>query len=157
MVGMAIGARDVVRARQVAWTAGAVSTVLLGGIGLVVVLWPDAWAGWFTRDAEVLAQARTYLRCAGAGFPFLGLGLTLYFASQGAGRIALPVAAAFLRFLFVLVAGSALGLGAQPWMLFAVVGAAMALYGLLTALGVRFTSWAPRAPVAVQPGLSRSS
>jgi putative MATE family efflux protein len=157
MVGMAVGARDIVRARQVAWTAGAVSAALLGTIGLVVVLWPDAWAGWFTRDAGVLAHARTYLRSAGAGFPFLGLGLTLYFAAQGAGKVAAPVAAGFVRFLFVLLAGSALGLGAQPWMLFSVVGAAMAVYGLLTALGVRFSQWGPREPLAVQPGLSRSS
>jgi membrane associated rhomboid family serine protease len=71
--------------------------------------------------------------------------------------VAAPVAAGFVRFLFVLLAGSALGLGAQPWMLFSVVGAAMAVYGLLTALGVRFSQWGPREPLAVQPGLSRSS
>jgi putative MATE family efflux protein len=149
MVGMAVGARDIARARRVAWTAGAVSAALLGAIGFVVVLWPDAWAGWFSRDAGVLAHARTYLRCAGAGFPFLGLGLTLYFAAQGAGKVAAPVAAAFLRFLFVLVLGSALGAGAHPWMLFSVVGAAMAVYGGLTALGVRLSHWGPRAAAAV--------
>jgi hypothetical protein len=59
------------------------------------------------------------------------------------------VAAAFLRFLFVLVLGSALGAGAHPWMLFSVVGAAMAVYGGLTALGVRLSHWGPRAAAAV--------
>jgi len=157
MVGMAVGARDIVRARRVAWTAGAVSATLLGVIGLVVVLAPDAWAGWFTRDAGVLAHARSYLRFAGAGFPFLGLGATLYFAAQGAGNVTAPVAAAVLRFLFVLVAGSALGAGAPTWMLFSVVGVAMALYGLLTALGVRLSHWGPRLPVPAAPGLSRPS
>ena len=157
MVGMAVGARDIVRARRVAWTAGAVSATLLGVIGLVVVLAPDAWAGWFTRDAGVLAHARSYLRSAGAGFPFLGLGATLYFAAQGAGNVTAPVAAAVLRFLFVLVAGSALGAGAPTWMLFSVVGVAMALYGLLTALGVRLSHWGPRLPVPAAPGLSRPS
>jgi Na+-driven multidrug efflux pump len=44
MVGMAVGARDIARARRVAWTAGAVSAALLGMIGFVMVLWPDAWA-----------------------------------------------------------------------------------------------------------------
>jgi putative MATE family efflux protein len=157
MVGMAVGARDIVRARRVAWTAGAVSATLLGVIGLVVVLAPDAWAGWFTRDAGVLAHARSYLRFAGAGFPFLGLGATLYFAAQGSGNVTAPVAAAVLRFLFVLVAGSALGAGAPTWMLFSVVGVAMVLYGLLTALGVRLSHWGPRLPAPAAPGLSRPS
>jgi putative MATE family efflux protein len=157
MVGMAIGARDVLRARRVAWTAGCLSGLLLGAIGVVVTVAPDAWAGWFTQDAGVLQHARTYLRCAGPGFGLLGLGLTLYFAAQGAGNIVAPVGAAVLRFLFVLVAGSALGSGAPPWMLFATVGAAMAVYGVATAIGVRLSNWSPAAPATVASGLSRSS
>jgi putative MATE family efflux protein len=157
MVGMAIGAGDVVRARRVAWTAGGVSAALLGAIGLVVVIAPDAWAGWFTRDPGVLAHARAYLRCAGAGFPFLGLGLTLYFAAQGAGNVTAPVAAALLRFVLVLAGGAALGAGASPWMLFSVVGGAMAVYGLVTALGVRLSTWGPRRPVPAETGLTRPS
>src|SRR5262245_6503235 len=44
MVGMAIGARDVVRARRVAWTAGAVAAVAVGTIGLIVALAPPLWS-----------------------------------------------------------------------------------------------------------------
>jgi putative MATE family efflux protein len=158
MVGMAIGAGNVARARQVAWTAGGVSAALLGSIGLVVVLFPDAWAGWFTRDAAVLEHARTYLRWAGWGFPLLGLGLTLYFAAQGAGNVTAPVAAAFLRFLFVVLVGSAVASTASLAMLFAIVGSAMGLYGLLTAVGIRLTRWGPRTAAPVAPaGVSRPS
>jgi Na+-driven multidrug efflux pump len=157
MVGMAIGAGDVARARRVAWTAGCVSAVLLGAIGLLVVLVPDVWAGWFTRDAVVLQHARTYLRCAGPGFAFFGLGLTLYFAAQGSGNVVAPVGAAFLRFLFVLVVGSALGAGTPPWVLFVLVGSAMVVYGLLTALGIRFTQWGPRAQAVPAAAISRPS
>ena len=154
MVGLAIGAGDIARARRVAWAGGAVSAALLGAIGLVVVVAPDAWAGWFTHDAGVLQNARTYLRCAGPGFPFLGLGLTLYFAAQGAGKVLAPVAAACLRFLFVLLVGGALAAGSAPWVLFTVVGSAMGVYGLLTALGIRLSHWgAPRVatPAALTP------
>lgn len=156
MVGMAIGARDVARARRVAWTAGCLSGLLLGVIGMVVTIAPDAWAGWFTQDDGVLQHARTYLRCAGPGFGLLGLGLTLYFAAQGAGNIVAPVGAAVLRFLFVLVAGSALGSAAPPWMLFATVGAAMAVYGIVTALGVRFSTWSSPAQAPGPTALGRS-
>jgi putative MATE family efflux protein len=148
LVGMAIGARDVVRARKVAWTAGAVSAALLGTIGAVVIVAPDAWAGWFTRDAGVLQHARSYLRWAGAGFPFLGLGATLYFAAQGAGKVLAPVGAALLRLVFVVVVGGAVAGAGAPWLLFAVVGAAMTVYGLATALGVRLTPWGPQVAVA---------
>lgn len=88
MVGMAVGA-DVARARRVAWSAACVSAVLLGSVGLLLVAWPDLWARLFTADPGVLTHARSYLRWAGAGFTFFGIGLTLYFAAQGAGDVLL--------------------------------------------------------------------
>jgi Na+-driven multidrug efflux pump len=156
---MAIGAGEVRRARSVAWAAGGLSAALLGGIGLLVVLFPAAWAGWFSRDAGVLAHAHSYLRWAGLGFAPFGLGLTLYFAAQGAGNVVAPVTASILRFLFVLVVGHAVAAHVDgPWALFALVGAAMTLYGAATALGVHLTRWGPRAPAAVPAaGLSRPS
>ncbi len=158
MVGMAIGAGDVRRARRVAWAAGGTSAVLLGGIGLLLTLAPDLWAAWFTTDAGVLAHARSYLRWAGPAFAFFGLGLTLYFAAQGAGNVTAPVAASLLRFFFVLGVGNLLAAsGAGPWALFAMVGAAMVVYGSVTALGVHFTQWHSQAhPVAPAAGLKPS-
>src|SRR5947207_14112963 len=38
MVGMAMGARDIERARRVAWTAAGVAAALLGAVGLVVTI-----------------------------------------------------------------------------------------------------------------------
>jgi putative MATE family efflux protein len=150
MVGMAIGAGDVARARRVAWTAGMVSAVNLGAIGLVVSLWPDLWAGLFTSDPVVLDYARQYLRWAGPAFPLFGLGLTLYFASQGSGRVLGPVLAATLRLAVVAGAGAWLvARDAPAWQLFALVGAGMAVYGVATAVAIRVTRWGPRTPSAV--------
>jgi putative MATE family efflux protein len=103
MVGMAMGAGQVDRARRVAWTAGGVSAFNLGLIGAVVTLAPDLWARMFTQDEVVLGFARQYLVTAGPAFAFFGLGLTLYFASQGAGQVIGPVLAGTAR--LVLVAG----------------------------------------------------
>jgi len=148
MVGMAIGAGQVGRARRVAWNAAGLSAALLGGVGFLLMLVPDLWAALFTTDAAVLAHARSYLRWAGPGFALFGLGLTLYFAAQGAGNVLAPVAASLLRFGIVAVAGYALAsIQAAPWTLFALVGAAMAVYGGATALGVYWSDWSPR----VQP------
>jgi Na+-driven multidrug efflux pump len=151
MVGMAIGAGDVARARRVAWTAGALSVVNLGLVGVVVALWPDLWASLFSTDAAVLEHARQYLRTVGPAFPLFGLGLTLYFASQGAGRVMGPVLAAALRLVVVAVAGAWMAAhSAGPGAYFALVAAAMVVYGLAAALAVKLTPWGvPKAkPVA---------
>ncbi|MBL8341913.1 MAG: MATE family efflux transporter [Rubrivivax sp.] len=145
MVGMAIGAGQVQRARRVAWTAGAVSAFNLACVGALVALWPDLWARLFSADAAVLQHAREYLRVAGPAYPFFGFGLTLYFASQGAGRVLGPVLAATARLLLVaavgawLVAEGAEGAGAGS--VFALAAAAMVVYGLLTAAAVKLTRW----------------
>ena len=142
MVGMAIGAGMVARARQVAWTAAAVSGLNLGAIGLVLALWPDLWSGLFSQDAAVLAHARDYLRTVGPAFALFGVGLTLYFASQGAGRMLGPVLASAARLLVVLVAGGWLARSSvTPEQLFALVAMSMVAYGVLTALAVKYSDW----------------
>ncbi len=146
MVGMAVGAGDIYRARQVAWTAAGVSMAALGSIGLVATLAPDLWSGLFTGDPAVRAAANLYLRWAGWGFAFVGLGLSLYFASQGSGKVLAPVLAGTVRLLVVVVGGLMLTAGAAPvGALFALVGAAMAAFGLGVAAAVYLTPWGSQA------------
>lgn len=145
LVGMAIGAGDVSRARRVAWTGGGLSAAMVGAVGLLVALWPDLWAALFTADPAVLASARSYLTLSGPGYAFFGLGLCLYFASQGAGKVLGPVLAGLLRLLIVAAGGAWLvATDAPAWTMFALVGLAMAAYGLATALAVRATPWGVR-------------
>ena len=147
MVGMAVGAGDIARARRVAWTAAAVSGLNLSVVGLIVWLFPDLWAGLFTTDPVVLDHARQYLRWAGPAFGLFGVGLTLYFASQGSGRVLGPVLAASVRLALVAVGGFWLASHqAAAWHYFALVGLAMAVYGVSTALSVRLTRWGPKTP-----------
>jgi putative MATE family efflux protein len=144
MVGMAMGAGQVARARRVAWVAAGVSAFNLAVIGAVVWLAPDLWARLFTQDEAVLAYARQYLVTAGPAFPFFGLGLTLYFASQGAGQVIGPVLAGTVR--LVLVAGVGWWLAQNQGTaghFYGLVALAMLLYGLVTAAAVAFTPWGP--------------
>ncbi|MFZ4757039.1 MAG: MATE family efflux transporter [Burkholderiaceae bacterium] len=153
MVGMAVGAGDIARARRVAWTAASVSAVMLGALGAVVSIAPDVWARLFTNDPAVLEHARSYLRWAGPAFAAFGFGLTLYFASQGSGRVLGPVLAATLRLVVVAGAGAWLAArDAQAWQYFALVAAGMAVYGVGTALAVKLTPWGTRRPPGPQPG-----
>lgn len=147
MVGMAIGGRNVARAREVAWTGGIVSGIALGLIGLVVAVLPDLWARLFTSDPHVLATSAVYLHWAGPAFGIFGVGLCLYFASQGAGKVLQPVLAATLRLAIIAVGGWLLTAYHAPlWALFALVGSSLAIYGVATAAAVYWTSWAPKAP-----------
>jgi putative MATE family efflux protein len=142
MVGMAMGAHDVARARQVAWTAAGVAVLVLGTMGFVVMVAPDLWSHLFTSDPAVRAAANLYLRWASPGFAFVGLGLSLYFASQGSGKILSPVLAGTIRLAMVAAGGLLLTvLDAPAWSLFALVGASMTAFGLAVAAAVYLTSW----------------
>jgi putative MATE family efflux protein len=142
MVGMAIGAGDIARARKVAWTAGLVSAFNLAVIGLIVTILPNLWADLFTDNQTVLAFAYEYLRWAGPCFGFFGLGLTLYFASQGSGKVLGPTLASTVRLVFIGLIGYWLTTWAsEPWPFFALVGAGMVVYGATTALSIRITKW----------------
>jgi len=145
MVGMAVGSGNVARALRVAWTAGAVATAGLTVIGLIVAVYPLLWAGLFTSDPAILAAASTYLRWAGPFYGLFGLGLCLYFASQGSGKILGPVLAGTVRLLVVMIGGLWLvSVNAPAWQLFALVGAAMAVYGAATAFSLWIANWGPQ-------------
>ena len=142
MVGMAMGAGLVTRARQAAWTAGAAAGITLGVIGLVVAVMPSLWIALFTSDPGVTAAASSYFAWAGPAFGFFGMGACLYFSSQGAAKVGGPVIAGTARLLLVGGGGWLLAsTGAPAWTLFALVGAAMVVYGLGTALSIRLTRW----------------
>ena len=142
MVGMAIGAGLVTRARQVAWTAGAAAGLSVGLVGLIVAAKPALWVSLFTRDPGVTAAANSYFAWAGPAFGFFGVGTCLYFASQGAAKVGGPVLASTLRLVMVGIGGWWLAsIHAPAWTLFALVGAAMIAFGLSTAASIRLTHW----------------
>jgi MATE family, multidrug efflux pump len=142
MVGMAMGAGLVTRARQVAWTAGAAAGITVGLIGLIVAIMPSLWISLFTSDPGVTAAASSYLTWAGPAFAFFGLGACLYFSSQGAAKVVGPVMAGTARLLLVGGGGWLLARsGAPAWTMFALAGAAMIVYGLGTALSIHLTRW----------------
>ena len=150
MVGMAMGAGQVQRARSVAWTGGWLAAGILAVLGLGVWIWPQAWSAIFSQDAQVLGYANLYLRTLGPVFGLFGMGLVLYFASLGAGHVRGPVLAGSVR-LALVAAGAAwlmLGGSASVQALFLLSALAMALYGLCTAWVVWRNPWQHRSTAA---------
>src|SRR5947209_3976938 len=105
MVGTNVGAGQVARARRIAWTGAIFAALVLEVIGLFVAILPQAWMGLFTNEPAVLATGALYLRHVGPFYGFVGLGMLIYFASQGAGTILLPIFAGTLRLLIAAVIG----------------------------------------------------
>ena len=142
MVGMALGAQLFERAKKVAWAGSLMSAALIGGIGVLVTVWPGVWSEMFTSNTTVLFHARQYFQWVGPCYGFFAIGLCLYFASQGAGKLLGPVLAGTFRLVVVAVGGYWLiqnnGSIEQMFML---IAAGMVSFGLLTAVAVWKVSW----------------
>lgn len=143
MVATNMGAGQSARAVRVAWVGGAVVAAITGTIGLVAAVAPALWMGLFTTDAEVLALGATYLNIVGGGYAFFGLGLALFFASQGAGRMFWPLAGSMGRLVILLVGGwlCVHVFKTPPSALFAVVALSLVAYGSTLAIAIRLGSW----------------
>jgi len=142
LVGINIGAGRIERAKRTAWAGTAVAMSVSLAIGLAAAIFPAAWVRLFSDDPGVLATGSLYLRIVAPFYLLLAAGIALYFSSQGAGRVGLPILAATAR--LVVVAGGGLivvAAGAPLWMIFAVIAGGMAVYGGLSALAVRHTAW----------------
>jgi Na+-driven multidrug efflux pump len=141
LVGHAVGRGDWQAARRIAWTGGALTFAVAGAAGLAVAFWPRGFAMAFTSDPEVVAIAARALTIVGPAYAAFGLGMALYFASQGAGRMRWPVAAAVSRFTLAAGGGAVLGASFDLDGYFIAVALGLTAYGALTALGVRRTVW----------------
>ena len=97
----------------------------------------------FTSDPLVAAEGAKYLQVSGPVFAFQGLGLSLYFASQGAGTVIWPVIANFVRYV-VAAGGSALCVHVfvtdVEWVFF-MIALGMFLNGSVTAAAIHFGAW----------------
>jgi len=140
-VGRAVGAGNWAEARRIAWTGGALSFAGASSVGLLVAIFPTHFARAFTTDAEVVAIAVQALSIIGPAYGGFGLGMALYFASLGAGRLRWPVAAACCRLVFAVGGGWLL---AQPLGLaghFVGVALGITAYGVVLAISVRRGVW----------------
>jgi putative MATE family efflux protein len=105
LVGVAAGANAWPRAMKVVWTGGLMAFAAIGLIGWLLVLFPEAWSRLFTSDIAVATVSVSYIRHIAPFYGLFGLGISLHFASQGAGRMTAPLMASFARMIIAMVAG----------------------------------------------------
>jgi putative MATE family efflux protein len=143
MVGTNIGAGHLARAQRVAWVGAGLAATVTGSIGLLAACFPHLWLGIFSAHPDVLAAGTMYLRIVGPTYGCFGLGLALYFASQGAGRLLWPLLAGVAR-IGLAAGGGWIGLrwyaGGLPT-LFVAIAVALIVYALIVAGAVRGGAW----------------
>jgi Na+-driven multidrug efflux pump len=145
MVGTNIGAGQGRRALRIAFIGGAMAFAVTEAIGVAAAIWPQAWPALFSTDPRVIAAGSAYLRIVGPAYGFFGLGLGLYFASQGAGRLFWPLTAGFLRLLVAIGGGyMALRLTGSLWALFAALALGLVLQGLTVTAAIMAGGWGKR-------------
>ncbi|WP_231933962.1 MATE family efflux transporter [Bordetella bronchialis] len=145
MVGSNIGAGQHERARRIALVGGAMAFALAEVVGLIAAAYPNAWLRLFGSDEHLLEAGAAYLRIVGPFYGFFALGFSLYFASQGAGRLKWPLTAGAIRLgLYVGVGGAVLAV-THSLTAFYILGAiAMIAYGSLVMWSVAARTWFSR-------------
>ena len=142
MVGTNIGAGRRDRAVRVAWIGAAIAAGLCEMIGLGAAAAPRAWLSLFGTDPAMIDAGSRYLHAVGPVYGLFGLGMALYFASQGAGRLLWPLLANMARLL--IAAGG--GFIALRWSgdlsdVFIALAVALAAFGLINAAAVAGGVW----------------
>jgi Na+-driven multidrug efflux pump len=138
MVGTNWGAKQYRRARAIAWTGAATVAAACVTIGLVVALFPGLWMGLFSDDQEIVRVGASYLRIVGPIYGLYGLGMALYFATQGFGSVIWTVTANAVR----LIASAGCALAAIHWLdlgaigFFAAIAGGFCAYAALTAIAM---------------------
>jgi putative MATE family efflux protein len=137
MVGTNIGAGQCERALRTAWIGAAIAAGLCEAIGLSAATLPTAWLGLFDTEPAMLEAGARYLQTVGPTYGLFGLGLALYFASQGAGRLLWPLFANLARLAIAAVGGwLALRWSGTLSAVFVAQAAALVTFGLIVAAAV---------------------
>ena len=142
-VGVSVGAGELDRAERLGAIGGLSSGVIAGLVGIVLALFPNAWIGVFTDVPAVHAAARSYIEIVGPLFFFHGLGLSLYFASQGASAMFWPVWATVLRVLVAALGGYVLAFSLDFGLsgIYTAAAAAMLTYAVVIAAAIKAGAW----------------
>ena len=148
MVGTNIGAGQHERALRAAWIGAAIAAGLTEIIGLCAAIFPHAWLTLFDSDPVMLDAGTRYLQAVGPVYGLFGLGMALYFSSQGAGRLLWPLLANMTR--LVIAAGGgwlALRWGGGLSHVFIAQSAALAAFGLIIASAIAMGDWGARSHI----------
>jgi len=108
-----------------------------------VTIFPHAWLTLFSSKPEVLAAGSIYFRTVAPFYGISGLGMLLYFAGQGAGRVMWPVLGGTVRLFIAAGIGWIVvaNLGGELRELFIAVAAGSIVSGAIVACALWLRGW----------------
>ena len=143
IVGANIGAKEIIRAEKVGIYGGSTAGIVSVFIGLTLALFPESWIQFFTNDPKAFEVTKRYIQLVGPFYIFQGVGLSLYFASQGANAMKWPTIATIIRFLVACIGGAIsvywLGLGIES--IFISSSVAMTIFGIMIFVSIKRGAW----------------
>ena len=143
MVGTNIGAKNIARAEKIGFIGGISAGAFAGIIGVILALTPELWINYFATDEATYLVTKQYIQIVGVCYAFQGLGLSLYFASQGANAMKWPIIGTVTRFIIAALGGSI----AVYWFesnlagIFYSAAAAMLIFGLILLISLKMGAW----------------
>jgi putative MATE family efflux protein len=142
MVATNLGAGRRERALRAAWIGAAIAAGLTETLGLLAAAFPAAWLTLFDHNPAMLEAGSQYLRAVGPAYGLFGLGLALYFSSQGAGKLWWPLIANFVRLIIAAGGGwLALYFGGDLKQVFIALSLALVVFGVVNAVAVAKGVW----------------
>ena len=144
-VGTNFGANQFYRARKSAWLGATFIASIAAIAGVTFSIFPNLWLDFFTTDLDAYIIGALYLSIVAPFFPLFAFGKTLYFASQGTGKMLIPISGAITRLIIVMIFGFiCIFFELEIKFLFFIIGIAMSSVGLILTLNMFGSVWNPK-------------
>lgn len=90
LVGQNLGAKNPRRAEKAVWKIALINMVFLGGISLVLIIFPENLSRIFTSDKNIILYSKDCLRFVAYGYALFAYGSIMVHAFNGAGDTYTP-------------------------------------------------------------------
>ncbi len=90
LVGQNLGAKQPERAERTVWITAYANMVLLGLVGIILIIFPEAFIRLFISDPNVITNGAVSLRIISIGFVSYAVGMVLTQAFNGSGDTVTP-------------------------------------------------------------------